>query len=137
MNRLGTRHRSLRGPLSGLACTIASVLVLTACSATGPGDSRVEDRATARQAASETSATPTTTTASGVTVVAVGDVACAAGEPTTATKCRQADTARLKSASNRWVKVKKYDSARAGFYFEAKNHDHDHGHDHGHDFTRR
>jgi len=98
VNRLGTRHRSLRGPLSGLACTIASVLVLTACSATGPGESRVEDRATARQAASETSATPTTTTASGVTVVAVGDVACAAGEPTTATKCRQADTARLTRA---------------------------------------
>jgi hypothetical protein len=32
------------------------------------------------------------------------------------------DDTRLKSASNRWVKVKKYDSAHARFFYEEKDH---------------
>ena len=98
MNRLGN-PRAARLAALGVACLLA----LTSCSA-GPGDRRGDDRATARQASAETTTTSspttstsgsTTTAASGVRIVAVGDIACADGDRTTSTSCRQADTARL------------------------------------------
>jgi hypothetical protein len=95
-------HRATTGALPALI--LGLTLVLTACSG-GPDEERGKARparpgatpseaATGPESGRQAGQQPDATKGA-VRIVAVGDIACPAGEPTTARTCRQAETARL------------------------------------------